>query len=106
MPNLIDREEILAISDTITDCIVENPEIFDILSDDYENWDNNLEDIDGEYYVKIWFTYIAFGVEQNKGRREFTGSNKEEIISEITAYIREREQLNLDSLSNYKGWYN
>ena len=102
MPDFITKEEIFTISDIIINCIVENPETFDIFSDDYENCNNYPEKIDDEYYVKIWFKHIFFGVEQSDGRKEFIANNKEDIISEITEFIKEREQLNLKSLSDYK----
>ena len=69
--SIITNEEVLDIHDNITGCIIENP-----------------NEIDDEYYVKIFFKYLrANGEENTDGRREFISESKEDLLKEVKNFI-------------------
>lgn len=67
----ITKEEILGIHENITSCIIENP-----------------NEINDEYYVKIFFKYLrANGKNSTDGRQEFISKSKEDLLKEIKDFI-------------------
>ena len=79
IPRYVSKKEIRDIDDRITDCMIENP------CDDSE-----------EYYVKIWFSYKIYGIDndriQTDGRHEFLAGTKDELISEIKKFMKEKKE--------------
>lgn len=64
--------DIISLDERITSCIVECP-----------------DDIDNEYYVKIWFKYKMNNIIRTDGRQEFISENKSDLIKDIKEFMSE-----------------
>ena len=70
----LSKEEIKAIDDRITSCLIEVP------STEYD---------DNEYYVKIWFKFKLDEKLHKDGRTEFISDSKEDLINQIKNFFTE-----------------
>jgi len=67
---VVTSDEITSIDNRIKSCMIENP-----------------EEVDDEYYAKIWFNYKDKFAIKTDGRHEFTAETKQKLIDVIQYFM-------------------
>ena len=67
---VVTSDEITSIDNRIKSCVIENP-----------------EEVDDEYYAKIWFSYKDNFGTKTDGRHEFISDTKQKLIDAIQDFM-------------------